>query len=157
GERRRELPRLQHERRVPRRDKPGHPGGPAQHVAELARDGERLLVLRDDHVGEVPEVLRRPRRLPLRLGDRQPGVEGLKRRRARRAPRPPPRVWGGPRRGPPPRARAGPRGGPPPPPPPPPGRRPRPGGPRPARTPGWTPGRPRRTAPRGRSARAARR
>ena len=79
-ERGRELPRLQHERRVPRRDQPGHPGRPAQHVAELAGLGERLLVLRDDHVGEVPEVLRRPRRLPLRLGDRQPGVERLQRR-----------------------------------------------------------------------------
>ena len=36
-------------------------------------------MLRDDHVGEVPEVLRRPGRLPLRLGDRQPGVERLER------------------------------------------------------------------------------
>jgi hypothetical protein len=53
---------------------------PAEHVAELAGLAERVLVLRDDHVGEVPEVLRRPRRLPLGLGDRQPGVERLERR-----------------------------------------------------------------------------
>jgi hypothetical protein len=57
-----------------------YPGRLAQHVPELRRRRERLLVLRDDHVGEVPEVLRRARRLPLGLGDGQPGVERLRRR-----------------------------------------------------------------------------
>jgi hypothetical protein len=34
-------------------------------------------MLRHHHVGEEPEVLRRPRRLAPGLGERQPGVERL--------------------------------------------------------------------------------
>jgi hypothetical protein len=34
-------------------------------------------MLRHRHVGEEPEVLRRPRRLTAGLGDRQTGFEGL--------------------------------------------------------------------------------
>ena len=79
-----ELPRLQHERRVPWRDEPGDADRLAVHVVELAtRHLVGVVGLRDDQVGEEPEVLCRTAGLPEGLGDRQAGVEGLELREAR--------------------------------------------------------------------------
>ncbi len=73
-----ELPRLEHERRVPRRDEPGDADRLAVDVVELpAGHLVGVVGLRDDQVGEEAEVLGRAPRLAERLRDRQAGVEGL--------------------------------------------------------------------------------
>ena len=78
GQRGGELPGLQHERGVPRRDEAGDADRLAVDVVDL-RAGHLVGVvgLGDDQVGEEAEVLRGPLRLAQRLGDRQAGVEGL--------------------------------------------------------------------------------
>ena len=78
GQRGSELPRLEHERRVPRRDEPGDADRLAVDVVELAAGHlEGVVRLGDDQVGEEPEVLGRAAGLAERLGDRQAGVEAL--------------------------------------------------------------------------------
>ena len=88
-QRRGELPALQHERGVPRRDQPGDADRPADHVVELVVAlPEGVLAEGHDQVGEEAEVLRGPPRLAPGLGDRQAGVERLEARRGgRRGPR----------------------------------------------------------------------
>ena len=68
---RRDLPRGQHERHVPRGDQPGDALGPANDVADLGRCAERVLVHRAADLGEVAEVLGGACRQAVRLGDRQ--------------------------------------------------------------------------------------
>ncbi len=78
GQRGSELPALEHERGVPRRDESRDADRLAVHVVHL-RAGHLVgvVALRDDQVGEEPEVLRGALRLAERLRDRQAGVEGL--------------------------------------------------------------------------------
>ena len=79
-----ELPRLEHERRVPRRDEAGDADRLAVHVVDLAAGHLVGVVgLGDDQVGEEPEVLGGATRLSERLRDRQARVERLQLRQLR--------------------------------------------------------------------------
>ena len=78
GQRRGELPGLQHERGVPRGDEAGDADRLAVHVVDLrAGDLHGVVELGHDQVREEAEVLRRAQGLALGLGDRQAGVEGF--------------------------------------------------------------------------------
>ena len=73
-----ELPGLEHERGVPRRDEAGDADRLAVDVVDLAAgDLHGVVELGHDQVREEAEVLGRAQRLALGLGDRQAGVEGL--------------------------------------------------------------------------------
>ncbi len=73
-----ELPRLEHERRVPGRDEPGDADRLAVDVVDLTpRHLERVVGLGDDQVGEEAEVLGRASCLTERLRDGQARVERL--------------------------------------------------------------------------------
>jgi hypothetical protein len=78
GQGRGELPGLQHERGVPRRDEPGDADRLAVHVVDLrAGDLHGVVELGHDQVREEAEVLGRAQGLALGLGDGQAGVEGF--------------------------------------------------------------------------------
>ena len=78
GQGRGELPGLQHERGVPRRDEAGDADRLAVDVVDLgAGDLHGVVELGHDQVREEAEVLGRAQGLALGLGDGQAGVEGF--------------------------------------------------------------------------------